>query len=124
MYEIKSAILGFEKFKHIEIEAFDNFFSTIQFDKENTVSMNIANAKHLQNISINLQDDILEQLDSQSIEQLDIYFTMVIQDPIENSIINLGAPIIINENKKLMGQFIVEDTRLFRMCTIKDLSTL
>ncbi len=124
MYEIKSSILGFEDYKKIEIEAFDNFFSIIQFDKEKTISMNIANAKYLQNININLQDNILEQLNCEDIKQLDIYFTMVIQEPIEDSVINLGAPIIINENKKLLGQFIVEDSRLFRMCTIKDISTL
>jgi len=124
MYTVKAPILGFEEYKQVDIDLFDQFFSTIIFNEEDMICMNIANAKHLHNINFNLDSKVLKKLDLEDTTQFDIYFTMVIQTPSEESIINLGAPIIVNEDKKYIGQFIAEDNDLFTMHTIKDLSTL
>lgn len=39
-------------------------------------------------------------------DDFDIYFCVVSQEPVENSIINLVSPIFINEKDKLVGQYI------------------
>lgn len=122
MYEVIEPILGFNEYDEVEINPFDRFFSTLTFDSDETVSMSLANAKHLKNINFTLEDDVVERLELDDETTFDIYFTMVVQSPSEESIINLGAPIIVNEDKKTVGQFVSDNNELFTMCKIKDLN--
>ena len=41
--------------------------------------------------------------------QFSTYFILVSQEPVEHSIINLVAPIFINEKEKLVGQYVTSE---------------
>ncbi len=109
MYTLKAPILGFYGFETIEIEKQDDVFSKIVFHDSNMLSTCIVNSKHLQNVSFDLEQEIKESLEIQEGTSYEIYFPMVIQTPIEKSIVNLGAPIIINEDSKAVGQYVINN---------------
>jgi flagellar assembly factor FliW len=62
----------------------------------------------LNKVSFNfgIDKDILGKLKINSKKDLDIYFAVFSQDPVENSIINLVSPISINEKEKLLAQYV------------------
>ena len=66
------------------------------------------NIKALNKISFNFEidDSALEKLKIKSKNDFDTYFVVVSQNPIENSIVNLISPILINEKEKLIGQYL------------------
>jgi len=122
MYEIKSAILGFEEYQCLSIEKFDAYLATIVFEKN--ISINIINSKYLNNVDFELNDDFLKVLNLSCENNFEIYYTTVIQSPIKDSVVNLGSPIIINEKEKLIGQFVSQDSDLFTVPKLSELSTL
>ena len=122
MYEIKSEILGFEKYQSLSIEKFDEYLATIVFEKN--ISINIINSKYLNNVDFELNDDFLKILNLSCENDFEIYYTTVIQSPIKDSVVNLGSPIIINEEKKFIGQFVSQDSDLFTVPKLSELSTL
>lgn len=122
MYEVKTPILGFDKCGTVEVEHFDIYLSTLVLTDD--VSMNIINSKYLTNINIDFSDEFLQQMQIDDNSNYDIYFTTVIQNPIRDSRVNLGAPLVINEDKKIIGQFVSEDNAHFDMPRLGDLNTL
>lgn len=111
MYEITIPLLGFDEIKKVNLEKLDEYFSTLILDKENLINFTIVNIKYLQHAAFdfNIEDDILEKMHIRSREDFDIYFSVVLQDPIEKSIVNLVAPILINKRHNLIGQYIIKD---------------
>jgi flagellar assembly factor FliW len=121
MHNIISPILGFEKYKTIEVKVFDRFFSKLILDEEQNVCMSIINEKFLSGVHLELEEEILTAMHIQKQTQYDIYFIMVHQEPIENSVVNLAAPIIINHDEKCLGQFVPQYNKFLNTCTIKEL---
>lgn len=111
MYEITLPLLGFEDVKKLQIEKIDEYFSTLVLDKENNINFKMVNITYLSHASFefNIEDEALEKLHIRQREDFDIYFCVVIQDPIEKSIVNLIAPILVNKRLKLIGQYVIKD---------------
>lgn len=122
MYEVKTPILGFDNCENVKIENFDIYLSTLVLTQE--VSINIINSKYLTNINIDFTEEFLEQLELSKSNNFEIYFTTVIQNPIRDSRVNLGAPLVVNEEKKIIGQFISPDNEHFDMPKLAELNTL
>ncbi|MGA1932920.1 flagellar assembly protein FliW [Arcobacter sp. YIC-464] len=112
MYEITIPLQGFDNIKKVELENIDENFSSLILDKQNFISFTIVNIKYLQHAAFdfNIEDEILEKMHIRRREDFDIYFSVVLQDPIEKSIVNLVAPILINKRHKLVGQYIIKDS--------------
>ena len=106
MYKIVLPVLGFESFNSLSIEKIDDSFSFLVFDEKTKIT--IMNIKALNKVSFNFEiDDItLEKLKIKSKDDFDTYFVVVSQNPIENSVVNLVSPILINDKEKLIGQYL------------------
>ena len=106
MYKIVLPLLGFESFNSLSIEKIDESFSFLVFDEKTKIT--IMNIKALNKVSFNFEiDDItLEKLKIKSKDDFDTYFVVVSQNPIENSVVNLVSPILINDKEKLIGQYL------------------
>ena len=106
MYKIVLPILGFEGFNSLSIEKIDESFSFLVLNEKTKIT--VMNIKALNKISFNFEidDSALEKLKIKSKNDFDTYFVVVSQNPIENSIINLVSPILINEKEKLIGQYL------------------
>lgn len=126
MYNISSPFLGFENLKTLKIERVDEFFSTLLLDEEGKTKVHVVSIDYLNNLDLSyeLDDIILEKFDIKSKDDIKVYFCVVIQEPIENSIVNLIAPIIVNEKEKKIGQYVTKDIIPQVFVTLKEASTL
>jgi flagellar assembly factor FliW len=106
MYKIVLPVLGFEGFNSLSIEKIDESFSFLVFNEKTKIT--VMNIKALNKVSFNFEidDSTLEKLQIEAKDDFDTYFVVVSQNPIENSILNLVSPILINEKEKLIGQYI------------------
>ena len=106
MYKIVLPILGFEGFNSLSIEKIDESFSFLVLNEKTKIT--VMNIKALNKISFNFEidDSALEKLKIKSKDDFDTYFVVVSQNPIENSIVNLVSPILVNEKEKLIGQYL------------------
>lgn len=111
MYKIELPLLGFEEIKQLEIKKVDEYFSTLILDKKNNVNFTIVNISYLEHASFefSIDDEALDRLHIRKREDFDIYFCVVIQEPIQKSIVNLVAPILINNKFNLIGQYIIKN---------------
>lgn len=109
MFKVVLPILGFEDFQNLSVEKIDDFFSFLVFDEKTKIT--IVNINVLNKVSFDFQidADVLEKLRINSKEDFDTYFTVVSQEPVEHSIINLVSPIFINEKEKLVAQFVTNE---------------
>ena len=109
MYKVVLPILGFEKFSKIDVEKVDEFVSFLKFEDGSKIS--IININVLNKVSFDFQIDnkTLEALKIKSKDDFSTYFILVSQEPVEHSIINLVAPIFINEKEKLVGQYVTNE---------------
>ncbi|MDD3007640.1 MAG: flagellar assembly protein FliW [Arcobacter sp.] len=106
MYKVVLPILGFESFQSLSVEKIDDFASFLVFDEKTKIA--VVNIKYLTKVKFDFEidKDVLEKMNIKSQEDFDIYFCVVSQEPVENSILNLISPIFINEKDKLIGQYV------------------
>ncbi len=109
MYKIVLPILGFEDFKSLSVEKIDDFFSFLVFDEKTKIAVVNINVLNKVSFDFQIDEDVLEKLKINSKEDFDTYFTVVSQEPVEHSIINLVSPIFINEKEKLVGQYVTSE---------------
>ena len=124
MYKIVFPILGFEDFKSLSVEKVDDFYSFLVFDKNTKIA--IANINSLDNIPFDfeIKDEVLEKMNIKEKDDFETYFCIVSQTPVEDSVINLVSPIIINEKDKTVGQYVTSEKTAPLLASIKECSKL
>lgn len=106
-YEVKSSILGFENISKIEIHNIDNLFSTMQDFNDKNISFTIINPYILREYSFDLPSDVKILLDISKDSKVSVYNIVVIQEPLENSLVNFLAPIIVNNDNNKIAQAVL-----------------
>ena len=109
MYKVVLPILGFESFSKIEVEKLDEFVSFLKFEDGSKISIININVLNKVSFDFKIDDKALEALKIKSKDDFSTYFILVSQEPVEHSIINLVAPIFINEKEKLVGQYVTSE---------------
>ena len=107
-YDIRGEILGFADTGSVEIVEIDDLFSTMVDTKNENISFTIVNPYLLREYSFDIPLDIKVLLGITEDSKLTVHNILVVQKPLENSTINFLAPIIINEDNKKLGQFILD----------------
>jgi len=106
-FEFKNEILGFEDIKSVEFNEVDELFATIQ--SENGVSFTLANPYKLREYSFDLPRSIKALLDINENSNVLIYCIVVLQNPLNESLVNFSAPIIFNHDNGLAAQAILAE---------------
>jgi len=107
-YKIKGEILGFQDTKNVDINEIDPLFSTmIDLDNEN-ISFTLVNPYLLREYSFDVPTETQELLEIDKDSKLAVYNILVIQKPLEKSVVNFLAPIIVNLDKNLLTQIILD----------------
>ena len=109
MYKVVLPILGFESFSKIDVEKLDEFVSFLKFEDGSKISIININVLNKVSFDFKIDDKALEALKIKSKDDFSTYFILVSQEPVEHSIINLVAPIFINEKEKLVGQYVTRE---------------
>lgn len=109
MYKIVLPILGFENNEKLDIEKIDEYFSYLKLEDGSKIS--IVNINILSRVSFDFEIDqvSLDKLKIKTKDDFSTYFVLVSQNPVEHSIINLVAPIFVNEKEKLVGQYVTSE---------------
>jgi flagellar assembly factor FliW len=102
-YEVVVPLAGFESDSSFIYEKFDNFFSSIK-SEESGIELKMMNFDVLKNLDFELPEWFVEKLDITNPEDVSIYFIFVLQSPATNSVVNLFAPVIMNNKNFKMGQ--------------------
>ncbi|TLD96801.1 flagellar assembly protein FliW [Helicobacter jaachi] len=98
-YELKMPILGFDDVTKVELEKIDETFSKIRsLDGERSFEITLVNPFSLCDYAFTIPtaDERLLDLDEKRGDKVEVYCVVVVQKPIENSIVNLMAPFVFN----------------------------
>jgi flagellar assembly factor FliW len=107
-YRVKGEILGFQNTKNVDITEIDALFSTMK-DKENEhISFTLVNPFLLRDYTIDIPLDAKELLEIDENSQIAVFNIILLQKPLEKSVINFLAPIVINMDKKILTQVILD----------------
>ena len=107
-YEVKGEILGFQDTKRVDIKEIDPLFSTLMDADNENISFTLVNPFLLRDYSIDIPLDTKELLEIEDDTKVGVFNILVIQKPLEKSVINFLAPIIVNLDKKVLGQVILD----------------
>lgn len=103
IYDVVVPLAGFDAETQFELEPIDSFFSMIR-SKPNNIEIRVINLEGVDNIQFDIDDEVAKKLELDENSKYSVHYIFVLQKPIEKSIINFLAPIIINDDKKKMAQ--------------------
>lgn len=106
-YEVKGQILGFENTTNVNINEVDGLFSTMIDANNEKISFTMVNPYELREYSFDVPTDLKVLLGIKEDSHISVYNIVVIQKPLEKSVINFLAPIIVNEDNKRVGQAVL-----------------
>lgn len=98
-YTLKMPILGFEDVEKIELEKIDETFSKIRsLDGTRSFEIILINPFSLCDYAFTIPtaDERLLDLDESRGDRVEVYCVVVIQKPIQNSVVNLMSPFVFN----------------------------
>ena len=98
-YELKMPILGFDDVTKVELEQIDETFSKLRsLDGTRPFEITLVNPFSLceYNFTIPTADEKLLDLDETRGDKVLVFCVVVVQKPIQNSIVNLMAPFVFN----------------------------
>lgn len=107
-YKIKSHILGFEDTNEVEIVEIDDLFATMKDVNNEAISFTLVNPYFLREYSFDVPKATEALLELGEDSNVKVYNIVVIQKPLEESLVNFMAPIIINEDNKTVAQIVLE----------------
>lgn len=106
-YELKTEILGFEDVKSVELNKIDELFATLTANKE--LSFTLANPYLLREYSFDLPTTIKALLEITENSKVEVYCIVVVQNPLNESLVNFTAPIIFNTENGLAAQAVLAE---------------
>jgi len=109
-FDVVTPFLGFEDVKRVELEKIDDIFMKMQaLDKEH-VSFTLIDPFVLREYDFEVPEKTRELLDITTTSNILILNIVLIQTPIENSIINFIGPIIFNTDSNKVAQIIIQES--------------
>jgi len=105
-YTIKQEIYGFEYIKEVDLEIVDEHVAIMSLiGQDESYTINLVNVGTGNNgIEIPIVTETL--LDIKEDSSCSVYCVTILNDNLDNSVINFGAPLVFNHDNKTMGQFL------------------
>jgi flagellar assembly factor FliW len=107
-YKVKHEILGFPNTKELDIKEIDPLFSTMKDVEDQNISFTLVNPFLLRDYTIDIPLETKKLLEIDEKSKVGVFNILMIQRPLEKSTINFLAPIIINLDKNLLAQVILD----------------
>ncbi|NQY94044.1 MAG: flagellar assembly protein FliW [Campylobacteraceae bacterium] len=124
-YTVKHPFVGFEHIQEVIVESNDGLTSVLHSSNNNDffrlTLINAATDKKY----FEIPADVRSSLQLSDTSNYSVYFTVIIHKNIHDSVINLGAPIVVNEDNKTIVQCLINnDTTTIREIDFINLPTL
>lgn len=110
-FDICIPLLGFEEIKEVELQKIDGIFMKMQSITDENISFTLINPFVLRDYDFEMPQNTEEALDATKDSNLLILNIVLIQTPIEDSIVNFIAPLIFNTDNKKAVQVILSDAK-------------
>ncbi len=107
-YKVKSHILGFENTHEVEITEIDELFATMKDIDNDGISFTLVNPYMLREYSFDVPKATQALLELKEDSKVKVYNIVVIQKPLEESLVNFLAPIVVNEENKTLAQVVLD----------------
>ena len=107
-YEVRGELLGFPDTLNVEITEIDEMFSTMKDVDNEHISFTLVNPYVLREYSFNVPSDIKVLLKIDDTSKISVYNLLVIQKPLDQSVINFLAPIVINHDNNKLAQIVLD----------------
>ncbi len=111
VFEVKAPILGFDELTRVELRGIDDFFSSLKNADKNVPAFTLINPYALREYSFDIPNSIRILLDLKEDSKVEVYNIVVLQNPIEKSVVNFIAPLIFNHDNMTMGQVVLEASK-------------
>lgn len=109
-FDISVPLLGFEDVTKVELQKIDDIFMKLQSTTDEHISFTLINPFVLREYDFDLPDNIQEILQADEKSNLLILNIVLIQTPIEDSIINFIGPLVFNTDNNKAAQVILSNS--------------
>ena len=109
-FDISVPLLGFENIKQVELQKIDDVFMKMQSSEDENVSFTPINPNVLREYDFEVPQNVLDLLNITKESNLLILNIVLIQTPIEDSIVNFVGPLIFNTDTNRAAQIIIADS--------------
>jgi len=109
-FDISVPLLGFEDVKQVELEKIDDIFMKMQAIKDEHISFTLIDPFILREYDFEIPSPIEELLEIDNDSNLLILNIVLVQSPIEESVINFIGPFVFNTDNKKAAQIILTES--------------
>jgi len=109
-FDISVPLLGFEDITQVELLKIDDIFMKMQSTTDEHISFTLINPFILREYDFEVPQNIQDVLEATKDSNLLILNIVLIQTPIEESIVNFIGPIIFNTDNNKATQIILPDS--------------
>lgn len=112
-FDITTPLLGFETIKQVELEKIDEVFMKMTSCEDENISFTLVNPYALREYDFEISDKIKDELQVSTEANLLIFNIVLIQTPIEDSIVNFVGPLVFNTDVNKATQIILSDSKVY-----------
>ena len=109
-FDISVPLLGFETVRQVELEKIDDIFMKMQSTTDEYISFTLINPFVLREYDFEVPSNIQDILQADEKSNLLILNIVLIQTPIEDSIVNFIGPLVFNTDNNRAAQVILADS--------------
>jgi flagellar assembly factor FliW len=111
-FDMSVPLLGFEKIKQVELQKIDDIFMKMVSCEEEHISFTLIDPFVLREYDFEVPNNIKNMMEIDEKSNILILNIVLIQTPIENSVVNFIGPIIFNtDNNKAAQVILAESTK-------------
>ncbi|WP_415396723.1 flagellar assembly protein FliW [Sulfurimonas sp. CS5] len=109
-FDISVPLLGFESIKQVELEKIDDVFMKMVSCEDNQISFTLIDPFILREYDFEIPNNVKEIMEIDEKSNLLILNIVLIQTPIESSVVNFVGPLIFNTDKNRAVQVILAES--------------
>ena len=110
-FDICIPILGFESVKQVELQKIDDIFMKMQAVNDDHISFTLVNPFVLRDYDFEVPAKIKTLLDIDEKSNILIFNIVLIQTPIEDSVVNFVGPLVFNADNNKVAQIILSESK-------------
>lgn len=109
-FNISTPLLGFEEIKDVELNKIDDIFMKMQAAEDENISFTLINPFVLREYDFEVPENIQELLDIDEKSNILILNIVIVQTPIEDSVVNFIGPLVFNTDNHKSAQIILPES--------------
>ncbi len=110
-FNVSVPLLGFKDVEEVELEKIDDIFMKMSLSEESKISFTLIDPFVLRDYDFEITDSLKDILGIDEKSNLLILNIVLIQTPIEDSVVNFIGPLIFNTDNKRVAQIIINDSK-------------